>query len=296
MTINNFYLNYGVTGNERKRLVKAIGDYMGVEPRYLGAPSFAYDVDYFYIDRNGCVGFDDRADSEEIEGLIEALAGQGFVCEEPASESVAGEAAETAQEPEAGESDNLPAGEPESTTAADRTAESGNTGFTVSMPREGITDEALGNLRKLIASKATLIQKALAADRLEVETTDDRVCFPWWDYRPEPEEANAYMSFVAALCSMAINAKRVTAKEKETESEKYTFRGFLLRMGLGGAESKTQRHILLKRLSGSSAFPNKEKADAFGAAQKAKREAAKATGELIAYVGSEAATATGAAE
>ena len=32
----------------------------------------------------------------------------------------------------------------------------------------------------------------------------------------------------------------------------------------------------MKRLSGTAAFPNKEKAEAFSAAQKAKRDAAKA--------------------
>ena len=39
---------------------------------------------------------------------------------------------------------------------------------------------------------------------------------------------------------------------------------------------KAERKILLKNLSGSAAFPNQEKADAFSAAQKEKREAAKA--------------------
>ena len=75
---------------------------------------------------------------------------------------------------------------------------------------------------------------------------------------------------------MAKEAKRVTATEKDVDSEKYAFRGFLLRLGFIGADSKEQRKLLLKNLSGSAAFPNKEKADAFSAAQKAKRDAAKA--------------------
>ena len=84
------------------------------------------------------------------------------------------------------------------------------------------------------------------------------------------------MSFIAAISKMAKEAKRVTATEKEVESEKYAFRGFLLRLGFIGAESKAQRKVLLQRLSGSAAFPNKDAADAFSAAQKAKREEAKA--------------------
>jgi hypothetical protein len=87
------------------------------------------------------------------------------------------------------------------------------------------------------------------------------------------------MSLISALSKMAKEATRVTATEKEVESEKYAFRGFLLRLGFIGADSKAQRKILLKNLSGSAAFPNKEKADAFSAAQKAKRDAAKASAE-----------------
>ena len=79
MTTNKFYLDFNVTGTERKRLVQAISAYMDTDAKYLGAPSFAYSVDYFTIDRNGVVSFDDRADSEEIEGLIETLVNEGFV-------------------------------------------------------------------------------------------------------------------------------------------------------------------------------------------------------------------------
>ena len=74
---------------------------------------------------------------------------------------------------------------------------------------------------------------------------------------------------------MAKESTRVTATEKEVESEKYAFRGFLLRLGFIGADSKALRKTLMKNLSGSAAFPNKEAADAFSAAQKAKRDAAK---------------------
>ena len=124
--------------------------------------------------------------------------------------------------------------------------------------------------------KATLIRKALGADRLDIEIDEEKVSFPWWDTPPEPEEAQAYTAFIAALCKMAKEAKRVTATEKDVDSEKYAFRGFLLRLGFIGAGSKAYRKLLLKNLSGNAAFPNKKKADAFGAAQKAKRDATKA--------------------
>ena len=46
----------------------------------------------------------------------------------------------------------------------------------------------------------------------------------------------------------------VTAKEKETDNPKYAFRCFLLRLGFIGDEYKADRKILLRNLSGSSAF------------------------------------------
>ena len=55
---------------------------------------------------------------------------------------------------------------------------------------------------------------------------------------------------------MSRNAKRVTATEKEVDNEKYAFRCFLLRLGFIGAEYKAERKILLKNLTGSSAFRN----------------------------------------
>ena len=125
---------------------------------------------------------------------------------------------------------------------------------------DGFTEQALDNLRKLLQAKGSLIQKALGTDRLTVETSEDRVSFPWWDRMPNPDEAQAYMAFIAALCTMAKEAKRVTAREPDAESEKYAFRCFLLRLGFIGEEYKAERKILLRNLSGSSAFRTGKKA------------------------------------
>ena len=84
----------------------------------------------------------------------------------------------------------------------------------------------------------------------------NNVGFPWFSELPSPEETKAYSDFICKLCEFTVNAKRVTASEKETENEKYAFRCFLLRLGFIGEEYKQSRKILLKNLSGSSAFKN----------------------------------------
>jgi len=53
---------------------------------------------------------------------------------------------------------------------------------------------------------------------------------------------------------MALNQKRIIAKEKPVDNDKYAFRCFLLRLGFIGEDYKTERKILLRNLSGSSAF------------------------------------------
>ena len=151
-----------------------------------------------------------------------------------------------------------------------------NIGLTVSLPEEGFTEASLENLRKLVDAKANLITKALGTDRLDIRVAGNKVSFPWWDWMPEPEETQAYMSFLTALCTMAKEAKRVLAKETEVESEKYAFRCFLLRLGFIGSDSKAARKILLRNLSGHSAFRNQADAKKFRANQKTKRDAVKA--------------------
>ena len=63
-----------------------------------------------------------------------------------------------------------------------------------------------------------------------------------------------YSQLIAGLCSIARTQKRVTSKEKQVENEKFAFRVFLIRLGFIGNEYKTTRKILLKNLSGNSAF------------------------------------------
>lgn len=126
----------------------------------------------------------------------------------------------------------------------------------IEMPKEGFTEAAIANLERLVKSKETIIKKALGADRLSIEQTEDRLRFPWFSGSLTTEEVNAYARFIGALCAMAKNQQRVTATEKAYDNEKYAFRCFLLRLGFIGPEYKEERKVLLSRLTGSAAFKN----------------------------------------
>ena len=92
------------------------------------------------------------------------------------------------------------------------------------------------------------------ADRLEIQADGSDVSFPWWDALSDMTKVSIYTAFITALCRMAKTATRVTATERDVTSEKYAFRGFLLRLGFIGPDSALLRKTLLKPLSGSCAF------------------------------------------
>ena len=74
-------INYNATGPDRKRLVQAIAEHLECDAKYLRVPTCAYQIGCFTVDRFGNLHFDDRADSEEVEQLIEALCERGFESE-----------------------------------------------------------------------------------------------------------------------------------------------------------------------------------------------------------------------
>ena len=181
--------------------------------------------------------FDDRADSEEIENLLEQLAERGFTAADSGEEETAEKVSENADAEPEGES----------------------VGLTVAIPLDKV---AVGNLTKLLDAKGSLIKKALGIADLPIEITEDAVSFPWFSLSPDLDSAKAYTDFIAALCRMSKEQKRINVTEKEVTNEKYAFRCFLLRLGFIGAEYKADRKILLKNLTGSSAFKTaKEAAD-----------------------------------
>jgi hypothetical protein len=124
----------------------------------------------------------------------------------------------------------------------------------IDVPLIGFTDKAIENLRAIVASKSRLIQKALGTDSLRVDVTDDKLSFPWFILTGIEGEMNTYSRFVFALCEMAKTQKRVTAREREVENDKFAMRLFLIRLGFIGAKYKTARKILLRNLTGNSSW------------------------------------------
>lgn len=126
--------------------------------------------------------------------------------------------------------------------------------FEISLPKEDFSETAVKNLKAILASKANLIKTALNVETVEMKISENDIKFAWFSKNSKVEEIQAYSEFLFKVGELAKKQKRVTAKEKFVENERYAFRCFLLRLGMIGAEYKNSRRILLKNLSGNSAF------------------------------------------
>lgn len=213
-------LRYNVTGERRKEMVGIISKVIGMKAVYKFMPTCAYVIGNLTVSKNGTLIADERTDTDTLQKVLTALESAGFIAEKQTEEAAKAEI------------DSL----------------------VVSLPLDGFTQSSLENLRKLVDSKQALIKKALGTDSLPIDVTDDCVSFPWFQGTFDPNTTQTYIHFIVALCTMAKEVKRVTATEKPTDNEKYTFRCFLLRLGFIGSEYKTYRKILLKNLTGSAAF------------------------------------------
>lgn len=65
-------ISYNVTGPRRKELATAIGEFIGMTPVYMKAPTYGFAISNYILDRNGTLR------GKENKALVEALAAQGF--------------------------------------------------------------------------------------------------------------------------------------------------------------------------------------------------------------------------
>ena len=252
-------INYNVTGPTRKALVAAISQELNAPTKYLGAPTFAYEVGEYYIDKNGMLeGEDNPGLVADLQGLHDFKAitkeyDTSFPEAEPIPEDIQipYEAALGGRVSPYNDYD-----EPPTYAEPELSDEDGTNHLIIGLPRAAFTDAALENLKRLVESKSSLIKKALGTDCIPIIAGEDTVSFPWFQGELTSEGVKACTHFVTALCEMAKKQKRVNATEKQVENEQYAFRCFLLRLGFVGSEYKADRKFLLKNLSGNSAFRN----------------------------------------
>ena len=213
-------IRFTLKSKQRPKLAQEIGNILGTAPHYERVPSCAYDIAGYRLDKEGVLHIPEGVTEETAKDLIRQLRERGFQDDMEVTEE-------------------MPVKQEK---------------LTIGIPRENFTDSALENLQKIIANKQTLFQRALRTDSTEIEITEGKINFTWFPYTVDGDEIAAYTQFISRLCDMARDAKRVSSKPTETDNDKYAFRCFLLRLGFIGKEYKTARKILLRNLTGNSAF------------------------------------------
>ena len=150
--------------------------------------------------------------------------------------------------------------------------------ITISLPLKGHTGKSLRNLVSMIYSRGPLLSKAtggsfsctfeqvralkgcltvwdvqerITDDLIGISITDDTIDFTGF---PLVEDPTVFIQLAEQMNAQAKEKMLVFAKKVDAANEKYSFRTWLLALGMSGPEFKTARKVLLSPLSGNAAF------------------------------------------
>ena len=308
-------IKFNIEKSQRKALAQKIAEIIGAEVEYLGVPSCGYQIDFFTLSKDAVLSFTDRSDTEIVEKVLTGLAEAGYTSETVTYPEGTETDAEESAEPQDAEDGGA---EPDENNDENENPETETDGFpiavTVALPLTDHTVQSLTNLICMIHARGPLLSKAtggaFAADKSLVDEigkhefrsiheliayireweetnpelkgirfADDKLIFDGFGQAQDADHVQAFTNLAAAMNSMAITQKRVQAKDVDDSNEKYTMRVWLVRIGFGGADHKTDRRILLEHLTGHTAFRNDTEKEKWMERQKAKREAAKAAAQ-----------------
>lgn len=271
---------FNVTGAERKKLAGAVSEILNQPTKYLGAPTFAYEIGDYRIDKQGTLTGEYSLSlmASLLERDFEPEKSETFHLITPRGTLLCQKRYDTCEEAEAdgygcyfhhegrdvyikpapdGETEHSKhfavVGAPFEASAEQPDDLEDDTSLSIEYPLEGFTPEAIDNLTKMVTAKEPLLKKALDTELLPVAVLDDCISFAWFK---NDGHADEYAQFIAALCTTAKEKKRVTAKAQETfENEKFAMRVWLIGLGMVGKEYAVCRKLLVNdRLGGNSAW------------------------------------------
>ena len=147
----------------RKALVGALSELFHEKPHYCGAPTFAYEFGVGRLARDASLHLVPSLNETAAERLAATLAERGFSC---AVETVCSEI----------ETEDSAPGE-----AAPEESPLPDSRFTVTIPADRLSPDALARLRNLIASRHRLFCNALNAVELPVLEKGNQIAFPWFE-------------------------------------------------------------------------------------------------------------------
>ena len=236
---------FGGIEMNRKEKVKLLGEHFDVRPRYLGAPSFAYEIETpeetYTIDREGRIM---TPAGEEIE-FEELIAG-------PEEESISYEL-EIPMDGHSGRTlrniiNMIYSRQPLIKKALSIEENIVEEDFVIKINEADIN--SIDSLERAMKDINALGHPGIKFNFQDKTTT----------FKHTGTEAATWL--FALINKNAKAQKRALAKVKATDNEKYTFRTWLTRLGMVGDEYKEIRKELLQNLSGNSAYRRGENHEA----------------------------------
>ena len=258
----------------RKQLIKALEAKYGVKAKYLWAPSFAYEITIgdttYTIDKEGKIVTPSGEELQAEELLNETLETEEVIADAEPLEEMTAEANPNEEDKDSEGMD-----------------------YEIALPLEGHDAKTLRNLINMTYAKQMLIMKALGItdeilteafvsdlNQVPMETLEEfrtaieqipnlsNQCIGFnfdektLSFKVElpPEKVEAAISLFALINKNAMAQHYASFKVKSTTNEKYTFRTWLLRLGMIGDEYKKVRKELLSSLSGNGSFKSPNKA------------------------------------
>lgn len=286
---------------ERKVLVRRLGELTGIAPHYTKVPRCAYEIGAYTVERDGSLTVEEDAAES---GILATLKEEGLIKDtEGILEASPEENAEAAQQEQ---TEEMMPEEETPDTAREEPLE-----MAISLPMGGHTGNSLRNLVNMIYSRGPLLGKATGGnfhvekelvDALQEDSciatvqgflktmtdyteahggieglkiTEEQISFTGFPVPADKAHADAFCHMAALMNGMALSQKRIQAKEVNTDNEKYAFRIWLLRLGMNGDDYKSTRKALMENLGGHAAFRTPEEAEKAKVKNKAKREAQK---------------------
>ena len=230
-------MRFRTIAENRKDAVKAMEEILNVKAKYLGPPTFDYEVGSFRIDRDG---FIETASEEEGMQMQRELIDRGLAEGERSKMNI-----------------ELP--------LEGFTPDSLKNLIYMIHSKQYLLERAVGaevlkvsdNLvTKLAEDSEADIEKVIQAieeeDTVGLSFTEELIQFNGFPFMEN--ESNAYIELVSAMVKAAKEQKRIDPQETREANEKYYMRIWLVRLGFGGREAKETRNILLARLKGHTAF------------------------------------------
>jgi DNA-directed RNA polymerase subunit L len=235
---------------DRKEMIKKLGEHLGVEPKYLGVPTFNYEIktdqEVYTIDRLG---------------IITRSSGETITIEEILSQSEIKKS--LYQDP-----DRLQV----KIEFEDHTATSLKNIINMFYSKQHLimmsfqteehfmdddfiqelNKEEINDLEELKASIEKLGRDKCSGFQINFE--QETFGFYLHGSSLSPERDKAFKDLCVLISEYGKTLNRASFKQAQDDNPKYALRTWLIRMGMNGPKHKENRKTLLKHLEGSSAF------------------------------------------